>query len=83
MPISTEYFREYTQVNLDADRGRTGRLDFVFDRLGIADADVLDIGCGPGVQLLSHVARNRFTGIDISREPDLWVLHLFLVCSRC
>ena len=63
-----ECHRKYTAINLAADRARRGRLDFVLDRYSVQNADVLDIGCGPGVQFLASLESNRFTGMDISAE---------------
>ncbi len=63
-----EYHRKYSEVNLDADKARDGRLDFVLDLIGIKEGTVLDIGCGPGVQFLAHMNKFKFTGIDISEQ---------------
>ena len=66
--ILGKHHKEYTKVNLERDRGRTGRLGSVLDQLGLRNAKILDIGCGPGVQFLGHMEGHEFTGVDIAHE---------------
>ncbi|MDB5349032.1 MAG: putative methyltransferase [Planctomycetota bacterium] len=66
--VTQAHHERYTSANLHADEGRTGRLDFIFDLLPPETAQVLDVGCGPGVQFLGQVSRREFTGLDVARE---------------
>jgi len=63
--LQTYYEEDYGPRALDKDRARVNRLAFVFPP-DMRGKRVLDIGCGPGVQFLAHVARNEFHGVDIS-----------------
>ncbi|MBN2310505.1 MAG: class I SAM-dependent methyltransferase [Candidatus Hydrogenedentes bacterium] len=59
------YEGEYAERRLDIDAHRTNRLEFCLEP-SLAGKDILDVGCGPGVQLQYLAASNRLVGVDIS-----------------
>ncbi|MFC1608239.1 class I SAM-dependent methyltransferase [Candidatus Latescibacterota bacterium] len=65
-PECNNLHKQYTSINLAFDKKRVGRLDFILDMLTYDRAIILDVGCGPGVQFISHTKQHDFTGIDIS-----------------
>jgi SAM-dependent methyltransferase len=60
------YEQTYRSESLDKDRLRVNRLAFLLPD-GLHGKRILDVGCGPGVQFLKHVASNEVHGVDISQ----------------
>ena len=61
-----KYYKNiYSKKQLQADLGRKNQLKFLFTDY-ICDKKILDIGCGPGVDILFLLQNNGVHGIDIS-----------------
>jgi methionine biosynthesis protein MetW len=61
------YNKTYQNQELDADLRRRDRLEFLFSQIP-SGLQILDVGCGPGVDISFLIESNEVHGVDIADE---------------
>lgn len=81
MDISKYYKTIYTDNQLKEDLKREDRLRFCFPS-SIKNKIILDIGCGPGVQIRFLTKQNEIHGIDLSSRALDYARNLGIITKK-